>query len=347
MGEKEQQTTPRISLTSADVARRAGVSRTTVSYVLNENGDRNGHVSEETRAKVLQAAQDLGYSTHRSARALRKGQSEELCIIVDLPLTVHRTELVVSLQEHAFRYGYPSVVYFSHSLSPEHLHKLLLEIFARRPLGIFATARSMTAEHVTLAKRMGIDNIVLYSVKPIAYASTILLPTTSAGYLAAQHLLEHSHRHLALVRPADPLHDYGFLRRLEGMRSAIAGTPGATLDILPLQFSLAYAHSLVDTYLTKADHPTGIYAYNDEYALLLLGALADRGIHVPQDIAVMGTDGISFGEFMRPTLTTIRFDMMSIGQRAVEMLVARYKGQPLPEELCQPLTPQLVPRGST
>ncbi len=66
--------------TSVDVARRAGVSRTTVSYVLNGNWD--GHVSDETRKKVLQAAEELGYSTHSSARALRKGQSDEICLIV-------------------------------------------------------------------------------------------------------------------------------------------------------------------------------------------------------------------------------------------------------------------------
>src|SRR2546426_11901568 len=126
------------------------------------------------------------------------------------------------------------------------------------------------------------------------------------------------------------------------MRSAIAGMSGVTLDILSLQFTLSDAHSLVDTYLTGADHPTGIYAYNDEYALLLLGALADRGRQVPQDVAVVGTDDISFGEFMRPTLTTIRFDTISLGERAVEMLVSWYKGQSLPEELTQPLMPQLV-----
>src|SRR5205814_9380195 len=137
--------------------------------------------------------------------------------------------------------------------------------------------------------------------------------------------------------PADPLHAYGFQQRLEGMRSAIAGIPNVTLDILPLEFTLSNAHSLVDTYLTGADHPTGIYAFNDEYALLLLGALADRGRQVPRDVAVVGTDDISFGEFMRPTLTTIRFDTRSIGQRAVEMLVTLHKGQPLPEELSQPL----------
>ncbi len=335
------------SVTSADVARKAGVSRTTVSYVLNENGRRNGHVSEETRAKVLRAAQELGYSIHSSARALRKGYSEEVCVIVDLPLTFHRTELFVSLQQHAFSYGYPSVMYFSYGLSHERVQKLLLEIFARRPLGIFATARSITAETITLAKRMGIDNIVLYSVKPIEYAPTILLPTKPVGYLAAQHLLERGHHHLGLVHPADPLHEYGFLQRLEGMHEAIASVPGARVDILPLEYSPSGALSLVDTYLTGSDHPTGIYAFNDEYALLLLGALADRGRRVPQDIAVMGTDDISLGEFVRPTLTTIRFDNLSLGKRAIEMLVTRYRGQPLPEELCQPLMPQLVVRGST
>ncbi len=347
MAKKQQQIPPRTSLTSADVARRAGVSRTSVSYVLNENGRRNAHVSEETRTKVLQAAQELGYSIHSSARALRKGQSEEMCIIVDLPFSVHRTELFVSLQQHAFLHGYFPVMYFSHGFSSEQVQELLLKIFARRPMGIFATTRSMTAENIALAKHRGVSNIVLYSVKPIAYAHTIVLPTMSAGYLAAQHLLERGHRRLGLVHPADPLHEYGFLQRREGMYSALAQVPGATLDILPLQFSLSDAHVMVDTYLSGAQRPTGIYAYNDEYALLLLGALTDRGIQVPRDVALIGTDDISFSELIRPTLTTIRFDTFSIGRRAVEMLVASHNEQPLSEELSQPLIPQLIPRAST
>jgi LacI family transcriptional regulator len=345
MTEKKDATSSRASLTSVDVARRAGVSRTTVSYALNENGDR--HVSEETRAKVLQAAQELGYSTHISARALRKGQSDEICIIVDLPLTIHRTELYVSVQQQAFLHDYSPVVYFIQGFSPEQVHSLLLKIFARRPMGIFATANSMTAEQIIFAKRMGVENIVLYSVKPLEYARTIILPTRPLGDLAARHLLERGHCRLGLVHPAEPLHKYGFLQRLEGMRSAIADMPAVTLDILPLQFSLSDALTLVDTSLTGADHPTGIYAYNDEYALLLLGALADRGIQVPLDVAVVGTDDISFGELMRPTLTTIRFDTISLGQRVVEMLLNWHNGQPLPEELSQPLMPQLVPRGSS
>src|SRR2546425_207631 len=120
----------RKSLTSLDVARRAGVSRTAISYVLNEDGVRSTHVSEETRAKVLRAVQELGYSTHSSARALRKGQSDEICIIVDLPLTLHRTELFVSVQQHAFLYGYSPVVYLT---SVSFLDKVLSHLFKSLP----------------------------------------------------------------------------------------------------------------------------------------------------------------------------------------------------------------------
>jgi LacI family transcriptional regulator len=346
MKEKDQhQTSARTFYTSVDVARKAGVSRTTVSYVLNGNWD--GHVSDETRKKVLQAAEELGYSTHSSARALRKGQSDEICLIIDLPLTVHRTELLVSVQQYVFQHGYAPVAYFCYGFSPEQVHTLLLEIFARRPIGIFATAGSMTTKQIELAQRMGVDNIILYSVEPLEYARTIILPTRPLGRLAAQHLLERGHRHLALVQPADPLHDFGFQQRLEGMRGTIAGMPEVSLDILPLQFDLAAAHALVETSLTGADRPTGIYAYNDEYALLLLGALSDRGIQVPGEVAVVGTDDISFSAWMRPTLTTIRFDTISLAQRAVGLLVSWYSGQPLPAELTRPLAPQLIPREST
>ncbi len=346
MTEKDHHpTAARTTFTSVDVARKAGVSRTTVSYVLN--GNWNGHVSEETRRKVLQAAEELGYSPHSSAQALRKGQSDEVCLVVDLPLTVHRTELLVSAQQYAFQHGYAPVAYFCYGFSPEQIHTLLLKIFARRPMGIFATASSMTTEQMALAQRMGVDNIVLYSVEPLEHARTILLPTKSLGCLAAQHLLERGHRHLGLVQPADPLHDYGFQQRLEGMQATIAGMAGVRLDILPLQFDLAAAHTLVETFLTGADRPTGIYAYNDEYALLLLGALADRGKRVPGEVAVVGTDDISLSEWMRPTLTTIRFDTIPLAQRAVEMLVRWHTGQPLPEELSRPLMPQLIARGST
>ncbi len=348
MTEKKLRTPPRTSITTSDVAQKAQVSRATVSFVLNENGVRNAHVSEETRAKVLQAAQELGYSMNTVAQALRRGHSEELAIIVDLPLSVHQNELFISLQQRALHAGYTPIMYFNYDLTTEQKQELFLKILARRPMGLFATERSMTFENISLAKSMGVKHIILHSVRPIEYAYTIVLPTKSAGSLAVHHLLDRGHSHLGLVQPSDTFHDaYGFQQRLEGMHAAIAGREGVTLDILPLQYSLSDAYRLIDASLTGTEHPTGIYAYNDEYALLLMGALTDRGIQIPRDVALVGTDDIAFSEIVRPTLTTIRFDAISIGQRVVDMISVLDKGQPLPEALAQPLIPQLIPRSSS
>src|SRR5437667_3021697 len=92
--------------TITDVARRAGVSRTAVSYVLNDHGQRNKHVSDEARAKVLQAVQELHFHPDALARALSKGHSEEIVLIMDTALSPFALGFIASLQQQALLYGY-------------------------------------------------------------------------------------------------------------------------------------------------------------------------------------------------------------------------------------------------
>jgi DNA-binding LacI/PurR family transcriptional regulator len=354
MGERKQQVPRQKPLTSVDVARKAGVSRTAVSYVLN--GTCNAHVSEETRAKVLQAAQELGYHPNASAQVLRKGKSNEVCILSNIALSANDAEIFVSMQQHAWHHGYIPVVYFLGALTAEQHRELLVKVLARRPLALLLTPDCIDAEDIALARQMGIEYIVLVAAEPIEeHFSTALpsvsIPTMEIGYLAAQHLLVRGHRALGIVRPYESRHELAFLQRLRGMHAAIADAgllaSEVRLDILPMHLSLADAHALVDTSLTSAEWPTGIYTFNDEYALPLLGALNDRGMCVPEDIAIIGTDNIAFSAFVRPALTTISFDNVALGQRVIEVLVALQKGGPLPEELTRPLIPELILRAST
>src|ERR1700730_17019416 len=117
MLENKQQAARQKPLTSVDVARKAGVSRTAVSYVLN--GIHTPHVSEETRAKVLQVAQELGYHLNTSAQTLRKGQSNEICILSSIALSTNDAEIFVAMQQHALLHGYIPVVYFVGGLTAE------------------------------------------------------------------------------------------------------------------------------------------------------------------------------------------------------------------------------------
>src|SRR5712692_1349679 len=111
MTEKKQRAPRRFTPTSIDVARAAGVSQAAVSYVLN--GTRNAHVSEKTRTKILQAAQEMGYHAHPSARSLRKGQSDEICCIINTPSSSFSYEIHLSILQRIFLHGYIPVFYVS------------------------------------------------------------------------------------------------------------------------------------------------------------------------------------------------------------------------------------------
>jgi DNA-binding LacI/PurR family transcriptional regulator len=340
------------SPTVDDVARRAGVSRTAVSYVLNERGQRNKHVSEAARAKVLQAVQDLNFRPHLHARALGRGYSEELVWIVDIDLTPFALEMITSMQRQAALYGYTPVMYFSQHFSAEERKVLYLTIFARRPIGLLVGPRTFSAEDVALAHEMGVNHIIFIALREVSIERThsVVFPSRALGYLAARHLLERGHRHLALVQPDDSVQADAFLQRLEGMQAAIAeetDKADLALDILPLHLSSSSAHSLVETSLMGADRPTGIYAFSDEYAVVLLGALTRLGIHVPQEVALVGTDNLPLGTFVWPSLTSIGFDAIDMGKRAVDMLHILHQGLPLPEELTRPLAPHLILRESS
>jgi LacI family transcriptional regulator len=344
--------TSRTSPTVDDVARRAGVSRTAVSYVLNERGQRNKHVSEAARAKVLQAVQELNFRPHSYARALSKGYSEELVWIVDVDPTPFAIEMITSIQRQTSFYGYTPVMYFTQHFSNEERKALYQAIFARRPLGLIVGPLAFSAEDVALAHEMGVNHIIFiaFSEVHIEQTHSIVFPSRALGYLAAQHLLERGHRHLALVQPDDSVQADAYLQRLEGMQAAIAeetDKSDLTLDILPLHLSASSAHSLVETSLMGADRPTGIYAFSDEYAVVLLGGLTRLGIHVPQEVALVGTDNLPLSTFVWPSLTSMGFDAIDMGKRAVDMLHILHQGLPLPEELTRPLIPQLIPRESS
>jgi len=240
-------------------------------------------------------------------------------------------------------------MYLSQGFSVAQRRDLHQRIFTRRPIGIISNPFDFTDEDVALAREMGIKHIIFlgFHTEPLEQTYSIVFPSQTLGYLAAQHLIARGHRHLALVHPDDAIQEEAFLQRLEGMHAAIAEEPGVSLDTLPLYLSSSAALSLVETSFVGTDRPTGIYAFSDEYAVVLLGALTRLGIRVPQEVAIVGTDNLPIGEFVWPSLTSMCFDALDMGKRAIDMLHTLHQGLPLPEELTRPLVPQLIQREST
>jgi LacI family transcriptional regulator len=350
MVEKKQRVASSSSPTISDVAHKAGVSRTAVSFVLNEeNGQRNRNISEATRAKVLQAIQELDFHPHPLARTLSTGKSNEIVGMVDAALTLFALELINSFQLHAVAHGFTVVMYSSQGMTVEQRQACYRTIFARHPLALVLSSPRFTEEDLALARQMGVRHLLFVGFEPIQAEEirSFVFLSEAVGRLAAEHLIARGHRHLALVRPDDPVQAVPFAQRLAGMHAVMAKHPDVTLDILPLHLSTSSARELVETVFQQAQHPTAVYAFHDEYALFLMGALARRGIRVPEEVAVMGTDNIPLGEASWPALTTISFDATDIGKRLFDLFHTRVQGRPVPEDLSRPPVPSLILREST
>src|SRR5260370_11421667 len=135
MTAKKQDIPNKISPTSLDVAREAGVSRAAVSYVLN--GTCVDHVSEQTRTRILQAAEELGYHhSHPAARALRRGQSDEICCVFNAPHSLLGSEVGYSIQQQIFQHGYVPVIYSNPGMPTEMWIGTLNQLIPLLPLWI-------------------------------------------------------------------------------------------------------------------------------------------------------------------------------------------------------------------
>src|SRR5260370_14561385 len=166
MSEKKLHAFRSSSPTSFDVARKAGVSQAAVSYVFN--GQQNRHVSEATRTKILNAAHEMGYHAHPSARSLRKGQSDEICCIVNAPVSFFSYHIHLAIQQQVVAHGYVPVFYPSSVIPTPKWRECLHRMFSRRPAGLIMTHLTDIPAHFALARPLWINPLLLISPPPLS-----------------------------------------------------------------------------------------------------------------------------------------------------------------------------------
>ncbi|NEB73932.1 LacI family transcriptional regulator [Streptomyces sp. SID14478] len=289
--------------TSASVARHAGVSRATVSYVLN--GQAAGKVSAATQAKVKKAAQELGYVPHAAARSLRSGSSGLVLIAVPADTVPAFGPLFATFVAHfqtaLEKYGYTGVLHGARAdRSPQDTARAWAEL---RPAAVLATfGAPLTRDSVEILHRSGTRAVLSFGPPPAPGAHGITMDQEEIGAVAAAHLLSSGRRSLGVVIPQEHGLDSFSAPRLTGAQRAAAAFPGATLTPLPL----AYTEESAAQVAVSAAHLDGIFGYNDEYAMLLLRALQDAGTDVPRDTALVGADDLLIARLLRPRLTSVR-----------------------------------------
>lgn len=337
--------------TSLDVARAAGVSRTQVSYVLNNRGKE--HVSEEKRQRIITIANELGYHPQQSAQALRKGFSNEFSIFFPAPYPPRINEILGTIHERGLADNCVPIQYsFNSYRDPLRKNETFKALLARKPRGLFCSLLDLSIEDLQLAQSSGVKNILVLDVCSHEDFVTLLIPAEEVGYIAALHLLQAGYRQLGIIQPADPIQKKAFELRLKGMHRAITSYKDATLTILKwpkenLRPTLEYAIIFFNTLNLSFNKPFGLYAYSDDYALPLMAVARDYGIDFPEKLGIIGTDDISYCALSQPSLTTIRLDNVDLGERAVALINSLITGIPPDNCFIEPPMPKLIARKST
>jgi DNA-binding LacI/PurR family transcriptional regulator len=323
-------------VTSADIARVTGVSRATVSYVIN--GVTTQSISEATRARILAAAADLGYTPYGPAQTLATGKSSlVLLVLPDWPIGHGISQLLDELERQLAENGL-SLIMHRLARPGERVADAWKAIgpFAVIGLGAFdeTEAQAMSSAGIEIASLMLGDP---------GEAAAIGRPQTELGQIQARHLARTGHALIGYAYPDGDRLDAYSKPRLEGVRLACADLGLAEPVVLTVPQAAEAAAVAIQEW--KRLGVTGVCAYNDEVALAVLAGLHKLGMRAPEDLAVVGVDNDPAGRLASPPLTTIDLNTAETARRLAALVIGPYKGEDSPRSY-GPVRSDLVIRES-
>ncbi len=334
---------PRRRPTSADVAARAGVSRTTVSFVINRRA--GSQIPAETWQRVETAARELGYHPHGAARQLAAGRSLTLGLVLrqsadQVVADALLAETLFGLAAAARAGGYRVLL---EPLAPgDGTYAELLR--SQRTDGLIVSGPRADDDELVDLVRDGFP-IVLQGSRLGLDAPSVDVDNRAGAHGAVAFLIGLGHRRIGCITNA-PLAYTAATERLAGYRDALdeAGIAFDAQLVVEGSFVAASGHAAMVTLLGRT-WPTAVFVASDVVAIGAMRALREAGLRIPRDVSVVGFDDIALAEHFDPPLTTVRIPAHSLGETAGQLLVERIAGRPVAARTLLPT--QLVIRDST
>lgn len=306
--------------TILDVAKKAGVSRSTVSRVLTNSN----RVDPETKQKVLAAMKELNYQPSQVARNLRKQETNLIAVLIPCISNPFFGSLVRGLEEVAVNKGY-NIILCSTGEDPIRQIEYLRMLERKQVDGVILTALRNPLEEVKAFLQHG--PIVLAS----EYAEDDSLPAVVIDNIrAAEHVTEHlilkGHKRIGFINGPEHIilcrdRQRGYVQTLEKY-----GIPVSHDSILCGDFTMEGGFGCAKQLLQLEEKPSAIFAANDEMAVGVIQAVQEQGLRVPQDVAVVGFDNVQISRVVQPNLTTIDQPIFQIGVQAMELLMSCLEG---------------------
>lgn len=322
--------------TMQDVAERAGVSRALVSLALRGST----RVSEASRARVLKAANELGYRPNANARALASRQRHSIAVVLNDLHNPFFAEVIDGAQDVADAAGY-RFLFGAGGGGDNREDSAVDALLEYRPDGIMLVAPRLPSGHIVELSRQA----PLVVVSRVVRAPTIDCIMTDEAFgtrLAVEHLAELGHRRIAHAAAWGA----GGPQRRRGFERAMAARSLADEAVLVRGgFAEAGGVKAAQELLASPRMPTGVIAANDLAAAGILGTLADAGVRVPEDVSLVGYDNTFLAGLHHIALTTVNQPRQEMGRLAMRALLERIGGRS--EPLVRFTTPSLVVRRTT
>ncbi|MBV6818495.1 ribose operon transcriptional repressor RbsR [Rahnella sp. PD12R] len=327
--------------TMKDVARLAGVSTSTVSHVINKNR----FVSESIADKVNAAVEQLNYAPSALARSLKLNQTRTIGMLLTASSNPFYSEVVRGVERSCYERGY-SLILCNTDGDAERMNRSLETLLQKRVDGLLIMCTENHRPSKDAISRYPSLPIVMMDWSPFEGSIDVIQDNALlGGEMATDYLIRHGYSRIACI--TGPLDKTTAQERLNGYRQAMKK---AGLEILPgyeVSSDFEFGGGLVamEQLLMLTEPPHAVFASNDAMAVGVYQALYQRGLRVPDDVAVVGYDDIQLAQYLMPPLTTIHQPKDSLGELAVDALLHRLQ-EPESEPQVLVLTPELVVRQS-
>ena len=315
-----------------DVAALAGVSRQTVSRVLNDHPD----VAADTQLRVQAAMAELGYRMNNAARALGTRRSRTLGVLASDALQYGPSRSIAALEASARAAGYWVSAAFADAGDADAVVAAVDHLIAQGVEGIVVVAPHSQTLEALAALRIDVPVVTLHSAG--LGAAGLSVDQAAGARLAVAALADAGHTRIAhLAGPADWLEAESRAEGFAAELSARGLTPG---PVIAGDWSAGSGYAAVDA--VRSSGATAVFAANDQMALGLLSALHEAGLAVPGDVSVVGFDDTPDAAYYWPALTTVRQDFEELARRAVAVVI----GGDSASSALAPVAPVLVARAS-
>jgi len=330
-----------VSITIADVAARAGVSKTTVSRVLNGKGE----LDLRTAERVRQVIDELGYVPSARAVGLARGRTRIVGMLVPSLTWPWMGEVLQGAVDVVESEGY-GLLLFTFNRGAESMQQFASQVSSQSFDGLLVIEPEGTLTFIEQLHARGLPVVLIDDRDKRPQFPSVATTNYAGGESAARHLLELGRRRPLVITGVER---FGCTHeRLDGFRDTYAAA-GTELDprlVFEGDFTHESGRRGVQYALDERLDFDAVFAHNDLSATGAMQALLDHGRRIPQDVAVVGFDDIPMAAHTQPPLTTVHQPLREMGEAAARMLLAHFEGSPLPNR------PTVIPatftvRGST